>query len=292
VIAKAVTSSKQYRTVGVKPVIVRGSILFADIARSTKLITSCDAEYAARVLQTFLKIAAWAIRYHQGEIRSFDGDRVMAVFVDRDGTNHVEDALKAALCINTFVRQVGVPRLDAMARLRPRTRAYTLGHAIGIASGMFHVFTAGTTENNDLIFMGPATNLAARLSDWRDADFSIFLSGDAHQLIESGSLKDSGLWVALPDTVLGAKVWATNAVLQQVRGFTAEDEFFNTDDFASIGDDVESYDFLEDIEDNYEEPEQDRSLTWYQDGVSLEDMREEYEDAWQPRAYDDYPSMS
>ena len=56
------------------------TVLFADLADSTEL-AMYDRRVAAKLFKTFLAISSHIIRLRGGEIRSFDGDRVMAVFL-------------------------------------------------------------------------------------------------------------------------------------------------------------------------------------------------------------------
>ena len=55
-------------------------MLYADLAQSTALV-SHDRKMAAKVIKSFLDCCTRLIIHNGGEIRSFDGDRVMGIFI-------------------------------------------------------------------------------------------------------------------------------------------------------------------------------------------------------------------
>lgn len=61
------------------------TMLYADLADSTK-IAMYDRRVAARLFKSFLTCCSRIIRLRDGYIRSFDGDRVMGVFVGNSKT--------------------------------------------------------------------------------------------------------------------------------------------------------------------------------------------------------------
>ena len=66
------------------------TMLYADLVDSTALAIY-DRRVAARVFRSFLSCCSRVIRERDGYVRSFDGDRVMAVFVgDFKNTSAVE----------------------------------------------------------------------------------------------------------------------------------------------------------------------------------------------------------
>lgn len=60
---------------------LEGTVLYADLAESTKLVDSETDTFAAEVYKTYLLCAARIIRKNGGVITAFNGDRVMAVFL-------------------------------------------------------------------------------------------------------------------------------------------------------------------------------------------------------------------
>jgi class 3 adenylate cyclase len=77
---------------------IQATILYADLADSTELALYSQ-EIAAEVCKSYLLGITRIIRACDGQIRSFDGDRVMGVFI---GNHKNTNAAKAALKIKYF----------------------------------------------------------------------------------------------------------------------------------------------------------------------------------------------
>lgn len=60
---------------------LEASYLYADLADSTTLGRDFNRQTAARVVRSYLHVMSTLIRNQGGYIRSFDGDRVMGIFV-------------------------------------------------------------------------------------------------------------------------------------------------------------------------------------------------------------------
>jgi class 3 adenylate cyclase len=76
---------------------LEGVVLYADLAASTNLVKQQTATFAAEIYKTFLHCAGKIIREESGTITAYDGDRIMAVFID--GAKHT-NAVRAAMKIN------------------------------------------------------------------------------------------------------------------------------------------------------------------------------------------------
>ena len=97
------------------------TVLYADLDQSTDLVETKKWEFAGEVYKTFLYAASRLIRHQGGTIVSYDGDRVMGVFI---GDRQQNDAVSCALKINYAVKNY----------------------------------------DNDLVWIGTAANLAAKLT--------------------------------------------------------------------------------------------------------------------------------
>jgi adenylate cyclase len=152
---------------------ITATMLYADLADSTTL-AMWDRRVAARVCKAFLAFASRLIRASDGEVRSFDGDRVMGVFI---GKTKNTSAVKCALKINHVFENLFKPRFAAKyEKLRDGT--YKLGQCTGIDTSEVLVVRGGIRNNNDLIWVGRAPNVAAKLSGLRDSPFNTFISGE------------------------------------------------------------------------------------------------------------------
>jgi adenylate cyclase len=152
---------------------IAATMLYADLADSTTL-AMWDRRVAARVCKAFLAFASRLIRASDGEVRSFDGDRVMGVFI---GKTKNTSAVKCALKINHVFENHLKPKFAAKyEKLRDGT--YKLGQCTGIDTSEVLVVRGGIRNNNDLIWVGRAPNVAAKLSGLRDSPFNTFISGE------------------------------------------------------------------------------------------------------------------
>jgi uridylate cyclase len=149
------------------------TLLYADLVDSTQLAIY-DRRVAARVFKSFLACCSKIIRYRGGDIRSFDGDRVMGVFV---GGLKNTSATKSALNIHYAFVKLIKPKLEAKYEVF-RNGTYRLGHCVGIDRSEVLVVRAGIRNNNDLVWVGRAPNVAAKLSAIRDDPYKSWITAD------------------------------------------------------------------------------------------------------------------
>lgn len=58
-----------------------GTVLYADLSGSTKLVDTYKDHFAAEIYKAYLHCAAKIIRSEDGVITAYDGDRIMAVYI-------------------------------------------------------------------------------------------------------------------------------------------------------------------------------------------------------------------
>jgi adenylate cyclase len=167
---------------------LQATYLYADMADSTGLAQAYVDWAAAKVIRCYLNAATRLIRERGGAIRSFDGDRVMGIFV---GPHANDLAVKAAMNIHWAVRHVIQPKLEA----KWDDFKWTMDHGIGIDTGEALLVRGGVFGDNDLISVGGAPNIAAKLSDERVLDKYLFVSeavysslSDNHRYSESRNM--------------------------------------------------------------------------------------------------------
>jgi class 3 adenylate cyclase len=146
--------------------------LYADMADSTGLARDFTSKTAAKVIRCYLDGICRVIRERGGEIRSFDGDRVMAIFL---GDSKNSQATKCGLQIDHVVQNIVRPVLESKLPSL-KTQGWQLKHCTGIASGSALVVRGGVRGSNDLVSVGRAPNVAAKLSDMRDYPFDTYIT--------------------------------------------------------------------------------------------------------------------
>lgn len=156
------------------------TVLYADLVDSTGLVTGYKDWFAAEVYKCFLSSACEIIKNNGGVITAFDGDRVMAVYI---GDSKNSSAAKTALQINWVVKNLINPKIKG----RYEKTSYSIQHAVGIDSGKLLVAKTGIFGFNDLVWVGRAANVAAKLSAHRDGSHSSFISRSVYNKLSEAT---------------------------------------------------------------------------------------------------------
>lgn len=135
--------------------------LYADMADSSGMARRFTPQTAAKIIKCYLATVTRVLTHNQGAIRSFDGDRVMAIFIGNDAANK---AAKAALEIKWAVDNIVHPKLETWLD-QYRESAWKISHRTGIDIGHSFIVRGGVRNNNDLVSVGDAPNIAAKISD-------------------------------------------------------------------------------------------------------------------------------
>jgi len=137
--------------------------VYADMANSTGLAQNATNKQTGKIIRSYLNAATQLLHQNGGEIRSFDGDRVMAIFV---GDSKNSGAARAALQINWAVDEILRPKIKE----KWPTLAWTYDHGVGIDTGKAMLVRGGVRRvDNDIVSIGSAPNVAAKLSEIRRA---------------------------------------------------------------------------------------------------------------------------
>lgn len=179
--------------------LVDATYLYADLAGSSKLAQSLTKEATAKIIKVYINTASRILKNYGGEIRSFDGDRVMAIFM---GSSKNWNAVRAALGIQWAVMKVIRPAIES--GWSDGANFCDIDHAVGIDTGEALIVRGGVRDNNDLVSVGGAPNVAAKLSDLRNLN-SVFISDRVHDTLSDDLLTyDDGrrkIWSRMPSSV-------------------------------------------------------------------------------------------
>jgi class 3 adenylate cyclase len=137
--------------------------MFADVRGYTALTAATAPAEMAERITTLYRWAAAEVTRHHGVINKFAGDAVMATFnATSTRLDHAREALEAALALSG------------------KAALLELGVGIGIAVGPAVI--GPKTADADILVLGEATNLAARLQTAATAG-EIVLSDEAHRRV-------------------------------------------------------------------------------------------------------------
>lgn len=149
---------------------IPATFLYADLAQSSNLGQNLSSQDAGKIIKSFLYACSAIIKEHDGEIKSFDGDRVMGVFF---GRLKEERAIRAAFNIHWEVTNVISDK--ASRWIEWPSDIETIRHAVGISTGTALMIRGGVRADNDLAAIGSAPNVAAKLSEIRGLQERTFI---------------------------------------------------------------------------------------------------------------------
>jgi class 3 adenylate cyclase len=170
---------------------LNATVLYADMADSTDLVNKYPHAFAAAIYKAYLYCAATIIKNENGIIRAYDGDRVMAIFMD--GLRN-DAAIRSAMKIHYAVQNIINPSL---AKYYPQYQ-YQLKHVIGVDMSELLVARIGVRKDSDLVWVGRAANYAAKLCSLSDK-YSIYITSDVFDSMSEDVKNKSLVW--------GKRVW-------------------------------------------------------------------------------------
>ena len=185
-------------------VTIDGTVLYADLDDSTKLVDTKSPWFAAVIYKCYLACAARIIRSEDGEIRSYDGDRIMAIFV---GDSKESIAARTALKINFAVQKIINPAIKSKYPVAD----YLVKHLVGIDTSDLLVARTGIRGANDLVWVGRAANYAAKLSA-RSGPPTQITSDVYDRLSKNSKISQSGknMWTPTTAPEIGNKMIYTS----------------------------------------------------------------------------------
>jgi class 3 adenylate cyclase len=139
-------------------ILLKGTVLYADLDGSTNLVDSFKPFYAAKIYKAYLKCVAKIIVSEDGVITAYDGDRIMAIFL---GDSKNSTATRTALKINWAVKNIVNPAL----KIQYPKDNYSIEQVVGVDTSDLFVARTGIRGSNDLVWVGRAANYAAKLSN-------------------------------------------------------------------------------------------------------------------------------
>ncbi len=152
---------------GNKAAKLTGTALFIDLRQSSDITNSFRRQTAAKMLKSYIDGAVRIINDNGGQVRSFNGDGMLALFV---GSRQSNDAVKAAMQVKWFVQHVLWPKFNGYFAANRAARGARLNFSVGcgIDYGDIYAVRVGIRGTNDVAWVGRCTNTAAKLSSALD----------------------------------------------------------------------------------------------------------------------------
>ena len=116
------------------------------------------------------------------------------------------NAAKCALKMNWVVKEALVPQAKAKFS---SLKEFDLTHCAGVSRSEVLVVRGGVRGNNDLVFVGSAPNIAAKLSEIRDGSYRSYIDRKVHQYLHEsaryGGTEKKHMWIKTRRTIAGAE---------------------------------------------------------------------------------------
>lgn len=192
---------------------LEATFLYADLAGSSRLAKLCPWQTTAKIIRCYLEAAVRLIRHHGGEIRSFDGDRVMGIFIgDSKNTNAVTCARQIDWVVTNIINVKAEQKFASI-----KNNDIRIKHCIGIHVSEARAVRTGIRNHNDLIWIGDAPSFAAKLSDIREYPYEVYISKACYDMISERSKTGSNaVWNSTIVAISGNnhRVYRTNIPLE------------------------------------------------------------------------------
>ena len=152
-------------TFGDKACIINAYVLYCDMRNSTGLLNKYSPEDIAKILKPFHLISSKIVKFHIGELRSINGDSLLAFFNTENAL--CDNAVEAAFAIKYYV-----------GLLLGKKYGCELDYGIGIDRGRIFIAKVGSPGefNNDLIWIGEAVNQAAKFGNKAKGPNNIYIT--------------------------------------------------------------------------------------------------------------------
>jgi adenylate cyclase len=185
---------------------LHATYLYADMVDSSGLVAISPHETVGKILRLYLDITVRIIRRSGGHIRSFDGDRVMGIFV---GDGRYDAAVKSALQIKWACAELIQPAIKQKYKSIQES-GWVVRTGCGIASGQALIVRGGVRQSSsDLVSVGVAPNLAAKLSDLRKAPYNVRIGAGTYTELSDQSRLSEGvdMWDGPHELEMGDKIY-------------------------------------------------------------------------------------
>lgn len=167
------------------------AMLFIDIGQSTKIVDSSRRITAAKMYKSFLWGITKIAREFDGDVRSFNGDGILVAFA---GESKRTNAVKAAMHMVWYMRNVLKPKMESYFNDNQALQGFLFDFGIGIDVGPVLVVRGGIRgdNNNDLVWVGNATNYSVKLAALCAEGYHIFISKDIYDKMEANNKTSDG----------------------------------------------------------------------------------------------------
>jgi class 3 adenylate cyclase len=179
------------------------TVLYADLAASTEMTKNYADWFSAEVYKSYLYCASKIIRARGGNVTAYDGDRVMGVFI---GDRKNSEAAKCALQINWAASELVMPRIK-----KKYDTDFQLKQRVGVDTSSLFIARTGIRGSNDLVWVGNASNNAAKMAAL-DPTYPSYITADVYDRLADWAKDGSdgrNMWTDLGRRDLGYRIYGS-----------------------------------------------------------------------------------
>lgn len=158
IIEKEKIPSVEDCTFGKKAYKMKLTTFSIDLRNSTNLMFIGDKETSGKIHKSFLTVVASIINYFDGQIRSFNGDGLLA-FWEANSKSDIDNAVKTAMTIKWLLDIKLSAYFEKFSKI---------DFGIGIDWSETYILRSGVSRNdnnNDLVFIGSCVNFATEIAN-------------------------------------------------------------------------------------------------------------------------------
>lgn len=149
---------------GKKAAKLEATSLFIDVRQSSDITNTFRRQTAAKMLKSYYDGAVRIIGSHDGEVVSFNGDGMLALFI---GGSRTTQAVDSAQQVDWFIAHILWPKFNRYFDGNEAARGQRLNFSVGcgIDDGGIYAVRIGIRGTNDIAWVGRCTNTSAKLSN-------------------------------------------------------------------------------------------------------------------------------
>lgn len=150
---------------------------YVDMRKSSKILTDSTDFWSLKIHKTFLKAVTSSVVSHGGEIRSFNGDGILAFFL---GESAATDAVAAGMQLKALVQEIN--------QILSSQNIKEIDFGVGVSQGRVIITKCGVEDENnssqDLIWVGLPVYEALELSELSHFPINIHVSNKVKDALD------------------------------------------------------------------------------------------------------------
>jgi class 3 adenylate cyclase len=163
--------------------------LFLDVRQSSDMTNAFRLQTAAKMLKSYFYGAVKIIHHHGGQVVSFNGDGMLALFTGKTRTG---PAVRSAMEIKWFLENILQPKFDAYFNNNARAAGLTFDFGAGIDDSSIFAVKVGIRGTNDITWVGRGANTAAKLANVAASPRRILITEEAYGRLSKYKVSSDG----------------------------------------------------------------------------------------------------